>query len=207
MRHLEEVSRYYSDRIGRFGPTASGVDWNGAEGQLARFARFNRLFESVEGTLSVIDYGCGYGELYSFLTTRFDVTSYAGVDVAPAMLEAARNRLTTDSVVQLSDSLDSVIPAQCVVASGTYNVKLAADLGDWSDYVFDDLKVLWAKATFGMSVNFLSGFSEPEKRAPKLFYADPRKMLSFLQKEISPLVNLDHSYSPWEFTATVFREP
>lgn len=206
MRHLEEVSKYYSERIGRFGPTASGVDWNSAEGQLERFVRFDRLFEPVEGTLSVIDYGCGYGELYSFLTTRFDLGSYTGVDVSPAMLEAARNGLSKDAAVEWSDSLDSVGPAQCVVASGTYNVKLAANLGDWSDYVFDDLKALWGKATFGLSVNFLSGLSDPKKKQPKLFYADPQKILTFLQKEISPLVNLDHSYSPWEFTATVFRE-
>lgn len=206
MRDLKDVSHYYSSRIARFGPTPSGVDWNGAEGQLARFARFNPLFERAPGALSVIDYGCGYGELYSFLTLSFDVKSYVGVDVAPAMLQAARNAFSDDNVVQLSDRLDSVTPAQCVVASGTYNVKLAANLGDWSDYVFDDLKALWGKATFGLSVNFLSGLSDPKKKQPKLLYADPQKILTFLQKEISPLVNLDHSYSPWEFTVTIFRE-
>lgn len=206
MRDLKDVSHYYSSRIARFGPTPSGVDWNGAEGQLARFARFNPLFERAPGALSVIDYGCGYGELYSFLTSSFNVKSYVGVDVAPAMLQAARNAFSDDNVVQLSDRLDSVAPAQCVVASGTYNVKLGANSGDWSDYVFGDLAVLWGKATLGMSVNFLSSFSEPEKRQSKLFYASPNEVLSFLQREISTLVTIDHSYSPWEFTVTVFRE-
>ena len=206
MRRLEEVSEYYSERIDRFGPTPSGVDWNGREGQLVRFERFNRLFERLPGALSVIDYGCGYGELYKFLLSRSEVASYTGVDVAPAMLVAARNTLGNDTAVELSDNLDSVAPAQCVVASGTYNVKLTADSAEWSDYVFDDLKALWGKATFGVSVNFLSSLSTPEKRQSKLFYQSPRKVMSFLQKEFSPLVILDHSYSPWEFTATVFRE-
>lgn len=206
MRDLEHVSNYYSDRINQFGPTSSGVDWNGKEGQLARFARFESLFERVPGALSVIDYGCGYGELHRFLSSRYEVASYVGVDVAPAMLEAARDALGDAAAVHLSDDLDSVKPAQCVVASGTYNVKLTADARDWAVYVFDDLKVLWGKATLGMAVNFLSTLSEPEKRQSKLFYVDPEEVIGFFLQEFSPLADLHHSYSTWEFTATVYRD-
>ena len=206
MKHLEQVGNYYSDRIGRFGPTARGVDWNEKESQLARFTRFNQLFERVPGPLSLIDYGCGYGELYGFLTSRFEINSYAGVDVSPAMLEAARSVFCDDAKVVLTENLSAVAPAACVVASGTYNVKLTASSSDWFNYVVDDLKACWGKTTFGMAVNFLSEFSEVGKRQDKLFYASPQKIMSLLLKEFSPLVNLDHSYSPWEFTATIFRE-
>lgn len=206
MADLEEVSRYYSDKISRFGPSASGVDWNGAEGQSERFARFGPLFALAKSPLSVIDYGCGYGELYRFLRPQFDVERYVGIDVAPAMLEAGREFLGENPAVVWADSLSSVTPAEVVVASGTYNVKLSVDSEEWTHYVLGDLKLLWQKANFGMSVNFLSDLSEVERREPRLFYAIPQGILAFCLNEISPLVFLDHAHSPWEFTVTIFRE-
>lgn len=203
MRDLEHVSNYYSDRINQFGPTSSGVDWNGKEGQLARFARFESLFERVPGALSVIDYGCGYGELHRFLSSRYEVASYVGVDVAPAMLEAARNALGDAAAVHLSDDLDSVKPAQCVVASDTYNVKLTADARNWVVYVFDDLKVLWERVTLGMAVNFLLGLLEREKEQRNFLNASPLKDMSFFDKEFLTLANPNDFFSQRGFVANV----
>lgn len=206
MADLDSVKSYYSERIYRFGATAASVDWNGTEGQLARFERFSRLFKLAPAPLSVIDYGCGYGELFRFLQPRFRLAHYVGVDAVPAMLEAARGFLGQYRGLELAHNLDSVRPAQVVVASGTYNVKLSADSGDWSDYVFDDVKALWEKAKFGLALNFLYDYSQLEKRQEKLYYASPTKTIEFLMKDISLLCYLDYSYSPWEFTVTVLRE-
>lgn len=199
MRRIEDVSEYYSERIDRFGPTSPGVDWNSKDGQLARFERFNRLFERLPGALSVIDYGCGYGELYKFLLSRSEVTSYAGVNVAPARAEATRKLLGDDG--------DTVILAKCFVSYETYNVDISVNLADWAgDSVFDNLKAVLRKATFGTSVDFQLSLYEPKNSQSTLFYSDSKKAMGFFLWGFTPLANLEHSYSLWEFAATVHRE-
>lgn len=68
-RVLDEVRRYYSEKIVEHGPTAKGVDWNDEASQELRFDQLLKLCETAR-PFSLNDYGCGYGALARYLEQR-----------------------------------------------------------------------------------------------------------------------------------------
>src|SRR5262249_21700380 len=120
---VETVARYYNGRLREFGPTPRGVDWNSAESQVLRFSRL--LTVADHGTpMSVIDYGCGYGALATYLRSWGAAVSYQGFDICDAMIEAAGALHADDEWCSFTSSASALRPAEYAVASGIFNVKL-----------------------------------------------------------------------------------
>src|SRR5690349_5346492 len=64
--------------------------WSSASSQRARFDSLIRSSRFSGG--SVVDYGCGTGDLYQFLSETGLRFSYIGLDVNPGMLAIARKK-------------------------------------------------------------------------------------------------------------------
>ena len=63
----QDVSNYYTNKINSYGPTPSGVDWNGKESQDLRFHELLKCLVPNQ-TITINDLGCGYGALVNFLS-------------------------------------------------------------------------------------------------------------------------------------------
>src|SRR5690348_15452700 len=95
---LARVRDYYSGTLHRHGPTPLGVDWPNVLQQYLRFVQLLKLCR-FEEPFSLNDFGCGYGALLEFMAMRHgdaDVT-YRGIDISPAMVDAARVRWAGNS--------------------------------------------------------------------------------------------------------------
>src|SRR2546430_2343109 len=125
---LRDVERYYTGRLQEHGATAKGVDWSSAESQTLRFTQLARLWED-QRKISVIDFGCGYGALADYLDGAGLEFAYQGFDISEPMIREAKARargrgmFTTDAA--------HLEPADYVVASGVFNVKLKTDSQAW----------------------------------------------------------------------------
>lgn len=76
------------------GPRAQGVGWLDEEVQ---WRRFHALTTGIQfGISSILDVGCGYGELVEFYNQRrpawFKHVYYRGIDVIPEYIDIARAR-------------------------------------------------------------------------------------------------------------------
>lgn len=88
---------FYKTMLHEHGPTAKGVGWRNLQEQ---WTRFDVMFEGLElggrDTVSLLDVGCGYGELLEWLWTRnpswAQRVSYYGIDSHEAVIDAARDR-------------------------------------------------------------------------------------------------------------------
>ena len=65
------------------------MDWNSEQSQDLRFRELVRLIEE-DPDASVLDYGCGYGALRSYLRERGHRGPYIGFDISQRMIETAR---------------------------------------------------------------------------------------------------------------------
>jgi SAM-dependent methyltransferase len=84
----------YTESFREHGPTPQGVGW--LDGEVQR-RRFHILMDGNQYAISsILDVGCGYGELVEFLnkTKRlwFNHVKYTGIDVVPEMIDVARAR-------------------------------------------------------------------------------------------------------------------
>src|SRR5262245_62839172 len=117
---LQQTRQYYDGKLAEHGATARGVDWNSEESQRLRFRELVRLIED-DPDASVLDYGCGYGALRSYLRERGHRGPYIGFDVSQRMIDAARAANPGGSARFVSDR-SSLARVDYTLASGIFNV-------------------------------------------------------------------------------------
>jgi hypothetical protein len=91
------------------------------------------------------------------------------------------------------------------VASGVINVKQGASDADWQAYVYETIADLAALGTRGFGFNALTLYSDPERRRPDLYYADPLALFDHCKRTYSRFVSLVHDYPLYEFSILVRR--
>src|SRR5262249_30482177 len=88
------VARYYGNLLQRFGASPQALDerTNDKEHQF-----YDRLFDGAElwPTSSILDIGCGMGNLIKYLQGRdVQIHDYLGVDLVPQFVELCRAQYT-----------------------------------------------------------------------------------------------------------------
>jgi trans-aconitate methyltransferase len=202
---VRSVVDYYAGRFAEHGATARGVDWNGEESQRLRFRQLLRLHEG-DGPFSVVDFGCGYGALAAYLSERYETYAYRGFDLAETMIAEARNAFAGDARTAFVSDWAELRPADYVVASGVFNVRLGATVESWQAYVVETLDRLWELSERGIAVNLLTSWSDPEHMRSDLWYPDPAWAFALCKRRWSKEVALLHDYGLYEFTMLV-RHP
>lgn len=82
---------FYDPAIEWYGPhDARALRWTEYEGQQERFRVLCEV--GVSDTSSVLDVGCGFGDLYQYLTGRYAGITYLGLDINPHMIEVGRKK-------------------------------------------------------------------------------------------------------------------
>ncbi|HEX9018078.1 MAG TPA: hypothetical protein VF806_02765, partial [Anaerolineaceae bacterium] len=64
--NFEQAKNYFEERLNTHGATARGVDWNSETAQELRFSQLIKVIPPGQ-PFSLLDYGCGYGALASYL--------------------------------------------------------------------------------------------------------------------------------------------
>ena len=82
---IGEIKQYFAEKLDAFGASPRGADWNSQESQYVRFEQLMKVCDPSR-PFSIIDYGCGYGELTWELAKTHDVT---GVDLNPERVRFA----------------------------------------------------------------------------------------------------------------------
>ena len=115
------------------------MDWSTASSQELRFSRLLQLLNDGDDG-SLIDYGCGYGALLDYVRASGRRVAYSGFDISETMIEAALRAGTAPRPPFTAD-VSQLAPADYVVASGIFNVKLGHAPDAWWDYVLQTLTI------------------------------------------------------------------
>lgn len=201
-----DVARYYSDKLQQHGDTPRGVDWNGEQGQLLRFAQLMRVVD-LPSAYSINDLGCGYGAMAEYLQATGATFSYHGYDVAEDMVLAARRRHAGVPNVDFHVAAAPTQVADYGVASGIFNVRLGHTDAGWMDYIRSTLDAMNRTSRRGFAFNCLTSYSDADRMQHYLFYADPCAWFDHCKRSYSRNVSLLHDYDLYEFTILVKKAP
>ena len=90
------VIHFHRRRIAEFG--ADSVRALGWVSEASQTSRFEAIAQAVDfNNSSVLDLGCGTGDLKAFLDARFSGMSYLGIEQVPEFVAQARNRYAGDA--------------------------------------------------------------------------------------------------------------
>ena len=93
--------------------------------------------------------------------------------------------------------------ADFAIASGIFNVKGNVPSDLWTHYVHQTIDILAQAGRRGFAFNVLSMSSDPDRRRPSLYYADPADMLAHCLSRYGRSVALMQDYGLYEFTVVV----
>src|SRR2546421_4687666 len=88
---LAKVAALYTGNLATHGPSARAIGWRDDQTRVLRYDVLANVLGNDRGPLTVIDWGCGYGGMFTYLTdTRgVEVTRYDGYDLSGEMIAAA----------------------------------------------------------------------------------------------------------------------
>jgi SAM-dependent methyltransferase len=202
---LYEAAAYYASKLAAHGSTPQGVDWNGTVSHETRHRQFLYLL-SGDTNASVIDLGCGFGDFLRFLRAAGFRGRFIGYDIAPSMIEKARALYGESEDHQWRIGAEPADISDFAIASGIFNVKGDVSNETWTDYVRQTIDVLARAGKRGFAFNMLSMSSDPDRRRPNLYYADPAEMLTHCLSKYGRAIALLQDYGLYEFTIVV-RQP
>jgi SAM-dependent methyltransferase len=202
---LTEVADYYSAKLAEHGETPRGVDWNGEESQILRFAQLAKIIQP-SSAFSLNDLGCGYGALFDYLNKLSSGVTYIGCDVSGDMVSAAQARYANYANARFVEASEPSDVADYSVASGIFNVRLGRNDAEWKAYLETTLDVLNRKSSQGFAFNCLTSYSDADKMRDYLYYADPCWLFDLCKRKYSRHVALLHDYGLYEFTILVRKQ-
>lgn len=111
--------RFYASGIIDHGFTAQGLRWHSQHSQEIRFQQLLSFLPTEP--LSVVDAGCGFGDLYHYLHARKENITYIGIDSMEVMVQEARSR-TSQKIIH-ADILSNPLPeGDFYLCSGALNI-------------------------------------------------------------------------------------
>lgn len=178
----------YSETLKKYGVNdPRAVKWGTKQTQYFRFKILCEIADLTDGT--VVDYGCGLGDLYDYLLTQGFKGKYIGVDENTNMIEAARSKYP------VKFELGHDIP-QCdyVIMSGVFN--------EFIPNREKEIKETLARA-FNASVKGVAynGIYNGIKMAA----SDPAELFRFCTT-LTPFVTLRQDYREGNFTIYMYRD-
>jgi SAM-dependent methyltransferase len=199
------VAGYYGRAIEQHGPTHRGVDWPSRASQELRFAT---LLDGIDWSEkpTLLDFGCGFGALAHYIDRLGIDCDYVGYDIAPAMIGAALRSHGEHDDRRFTSDRDELEPADIVIASGIFNVKLEIPRVIWAHHAGDTIARLGQLTRRRLAFNMLPAASAQELERDDLYYANAEAVVRYCRAVIGGQVALREGYGLWEFTVVVTRE-
>lgn len=199
-RDIEATQKRYRERWEKFGYDPRTLGWNKGR-QRARFAA--ALDGVRERFDSILDVGCGFGDLFGFLHQRGWQGRYVGVDIVPELLEEGTRRFgALGAEFQFGDfsRQSGQVTTDVAIAIGMFNHVLG---NDNAAFIRETLGSMWKATRKVIVADFMS--TAAEIRHPHLFYFSPEDAAG-LARTFSRRFLINHGYMPFEFQLVVWHD-
>lgn len=206
MTILDDQRRRYLELWRQFGEDPRTLGHRDRETQEERFFRLARSFDREPGGFTVHEIGAGFGDFGHWLGQHHPQASYSGSEICQEFLDVCRERFPEGEFLLRDITAD--LPTDrydYVTQSGTFNGRFGTPAGRWQLFVHDMLRAMYAMARKGIAVNFLTTYSDPERRSEDLHYQDPAEIGDFTARQLSRHFEIDAGGPLYEYTLRVYR--
>lgn len=194
---------HYKKRFAKYGVDPKSLSW-GSKG--AAHQRFRQMWAEIDfNNMSVLDVGCGFGEMAKFLKKRYKSVKYSGIDIIEEFIEEAQKNFPEYSFL-VRDYFNNPLERKfdIVMASGTLN----SDLGSYEENMAfrkKAIKTMFSNTRKVLVFNMLGGHPAPSAgEDSNVWYADTLEILDFCMS-LTRRVILRANYHPRDFT--IFMHP
>lgn len=192
--------KHYQKNFEKHGVDPKSLSW-ASKG--AAHQRFRAMWKEIDfSNKSVLDVGCGFGEMAKFLHKRYENVKYKGVDIVPEFIEQAKRDhpyYEFEVMDYFTKPLDERF--DIVMASGTLNSELGSQNMEFRKHA---IKTMFAHSKKACVFNMLG--SHPQPTTPEgsnVWYADSLEILDYCMS-LTRRVVLRANYHPKDFTVVMY---
>jgi hypothetical protein len=187
-----------------YGNTPQGTFQNNT---VTQYERFNQLLYPLlqfkAEAFSICDIGAGVCDLHQYLENNGVKHQYTGIEIVPEMVETAQKLYPQIEVLNIDFlSEDFHRKFDFVVLSGTFNLPNGVNKEEWESFVFSMIEKMFYSSKLGISFNALTSYSTFYDES--LFYLEPEKVLSFIQKKLSRFCSINTAYPLFEVSYSIY---
>lgn len=175
------------------------LGWKSVETQQVRFDALATMADFSGAT--VLDVGCGFGDLYKYLNDNYIDMTYTGIDVSMNMLTQARKNYPEVSFECVDfDQYNPNMTFDFVFASGPFNIRI-----DDNDVFLERMvNRMWRLARQGVAFNVLSSYLPISMQDDFFYYYEPEKVFKICKK-LAQYVVMRHDYLPNDVTFILYK--
>jgi SAM-dependent methyltransferase len=185
----------------------SAVAWFDG-GQEARFRELVRIIPDRTVSCSLLDVGCGMGDMRDYLIKNgYPCVDYTGIDALGEMVESGKRKYPGIRLTEMEFMADSYKRGfDILVSSGAMNLRMFRTEKKQEKYVTDFIGKLYGLSGTGCAFNLLStGESRHFSNDRNIFYADRIRTYA-LCKEICGDVELVFKSEIFGFTVYMRKD-
>jgi SAM-dependent methyltransferase len=191
----------YQEKFKKYGVSPKSLLWKTKGSAHQRFRQFWAEIDFTEKT--VLDIGCGFGELGNFLIKRYEGVKYEGIDIVPEFIKEGKIKyphLDLEEGNYMKDSINKRY--DIVVASGVLNSNYRDEN---MKYRMDAINKMFEMTTDVLAFNMLGGHPHPDNNAgSNIWYTDSLEILKYCMT-LTRRVILRANYHPRDFTIFMYK--
>lgn len=190
------LTKFYNNSLSAYGENdPRGVHWQNSDNQQKRFQILSQIGD-LNGK-SVLDVGCGFGDLYGFLVREGKSTEYSGIDIVSEFISAARRKYPNANFEE-KDIFDIEKQYDYVLASGALSFKVE----NHHQYYEEMIRKMFEIAKIGIAFNMLDIKNHIDDAEFASY--DSNEIASFC-KTLTPKVEVITDYLPQDFTIYMYK--
>ncbi len=202
---LAEIAKVYRSAFEEHGVSPASLLWSKGK-QKVRFEVLCAPW-NIAGK-KILDVGCGFADLYQFLTDKGISVDYTGIELLPEFVQIARRRYPDAKIIE-GDFLEALSEQgekfDVAIASGTFNVlPQTVPLQAYKNYVLECIRKMVEVSRQGVSVDFQSTYNI-DFRYSTGFYLSPTEALDLCLLRFGRIA-LRHDYFPYEYAVFIFKD-
>jgi len=215
MEHKQAQIDYFEELLDQHGENYLALDWNNPENQKLRFEVAKEIFVYGKraANISVLDVGCGFGDLYGFFKStgalKRNRINYFGCDISEKLIKVAKKKYPA-ALFEVKDLLQErhLPQVDYIFCSGVFNIRSQASQ-DHMEFVKSMLLRMYDVVNCGVAVNFLSEGALPisdfsDLNSGRYYYFRPEEILTFCRFICSKYI-LRHDYHLGDFTVYLLK--
>jgi SAM-dependent methyltransferase len=194
----DDLKEDYEKSLKQYGASPKALLWWDYRSMAVRF---RELVEDVPlDSKSILDAGCGMGDLLPYLYAKSANFKYLGVDKNKGFIDIARKRYEGHEFRYGNAFAEKIGTFDVVISSGVMN----GNTQDWLVKRKQMIKDLWKQAGQVLAFNMAGGL-RPIQHDSLIAYADAQEIFEYC-KTLSPRVILRCQYLDNDFTIVMFKK-
>ncbi|MGM5470809.1 class I SAM-dependent methyltransferase [Flavobacteriaceae bacterium LMO-SS05] len=202
----KKIIEHYESCLEAHGDTHLGVDWPNAKDAQTRYQVMLDVIKEQEGSVSLLDFGCGTSHLYQFIQDAglYDI-NYSGLDLSTAYIEISKRKYPENRYFNLDILKEHQdLPAfDYIVCNGVFTEKRELSFDAMWLYFKAMLPIIFSKAEKGIAFNVMSKTVDWERW--DLFHVSTDLLIDFMTKALSRNFVIRNDYGLYEYTVYLYK--